>query len=787
MTAASQIMTDPPVADSGAIGVHVGQVNAREKVTGRAVYVGDMHLPGMLHVKVLRSPYAHALIKRIDTSAAKNLPGVHAVLTGEDTPEIETGLEYKEHRILASRKVRFIGEEVAAVAAISEDVAQDALDLIRVEYDELPGLFTAEEALSCETSVHDGRRQGDRNNVASDIVVTRGDVDRAFEDAAIVYEAEYDVHAQYHGYLEPMGAVAEMSPDGRLTVWAPTQNLHFVRARFAEALGMRTSSIRVIQTMIGGAFGGKGAFEEPCTLIAAFVATRVKRPVRYVHTRIDDFLTTRAHMPQRLWLKMGVDKDGILVGKDIRIVGECGAYAGTSRIVLKNSLIRADNAYRLKNSRAAGVLVYTNNPPRGAFRGMGAQQGAFAVNAHMDVLAEKLGIDPLELHRRNASQVGDTTIHGWELASCGLTQCIEEVGRASGWDGKFRQQKPEEGAAVRRGVGFALATHSTGSRSLGDWNGASVILRLEDDGRVTLITSESDMGQGAHTVLAQICARELKVPIGHVKVVNPDTDSAPFGFGTFGSRVTLVTGEAVIRAAAQAMAKLKAIAAQKLGVAEGELEASNGEIYVRSSNPNQKLTYEELVRMHLLRPDGEGITVIGSFDGPSVMADANSYGNVALSYTFSAQVAEVEVDTKTGKVTLVSTHVADDCGRALNPTAVHGQTVGGAAQAIGWTLYEHLQYQDGGLLNGEFADYVMPTADALPDIHSIIVESIDPNGPYGAKGSSETAIGPGAAAIANAVYDAIGVRIDSLPITPEKVLDGLRAKKNAEMGVVADA
>lgn len=773
----------PEGAASSLIGTHVGQVTGREKVIGGAIYVGDMKLPGMLHVRVLRSPYAHARIIGIDTSAAKALPGVHLVMTGEDTPEIRTGLQYKEHRILATGKVRFIGEEVAAVAAISEDVAQDAIDLIRVDYEELPALLTPEDAVAADVSIHDERP----DNIARSIDIVRGDVDAAFAEAAFVHEAEYEVHGQYHGYLEPMGAIAQMAGDGRLTVWAPTQNIHFSRARYAEALGLPTSSVRVVQTMIGGGFGGKGAFEEPCSLIAAFMATRTKRPVRYVHNRLDDFITTRTHMPQRIWLKIGLDRNGLIVGKDIRITAECGAYIGTSRIVLQNSMLRADNSYRMKNSRSRGLLAYTNNPPHGAFRGMGAQQGAFAMNAHLDAMAEMIGLDPLELHRRNASQTGDTTVHGWHLGSCGVTECIATAGEAIGWDDKFKPRSAERDEAerastpspLRRGVGFALATHSTGSRALGDWNGASVILRLNDDGRATLLTSESDMGQGAHTVLAQICAEELKLPISHVTVANPDTDSAPYGFGTFGSRVTLITGQAVMRAANEVMAKLFACAAQQLGVGEDELEASNGAIHARSANPNQSLTYRELVKANLLRADGESIQAMANYDAPTKVADSDLYGNVALSYTFAAQVAEVEVDTETGKVTLLQTYVADDCGRALNPLAVHGQTCGGAVQAIGWTLYEQLHYQDGQLLNGEFADYVMPTADSVPEVHSLIVETIDPNGPYGAKGSSETAIGPGAAAIANAVYNAIGVRIRTLPITPEKILAGLREKNRA--------
>jgi CO/xanthine dehydrogenase Mo-binding subunit len=756
------------------IGVSTPQVNAREKVLGRAVYAGDIQFSGMLHVKVLRSPYAHARITKIDTAAAKALPGVHLVLTGEDTPNRLCGVIRKEQRILAADKVRFIGEEVVAVAATDEAIARDALELVRVEYEELPALFDPEKALASSICVHEDRTVGKHHNVAHEYEVNRGNVDAAFSEATAIYEASYEVHPQYPGYMEPLATVAWMDGNGRLTVWTPTQTPFLTRGRYSEALGIPASHIRVIQPMIGGAFGAK-TLEEHHSLIAALVATRTARPVRYVNSRLEDFQGARSSVPERIWLKMGVDQDGMVIAKDVRLIADCGAYAGLAAEVVQVSIMRSDNMQRLQNVRARGFVAYTNNPPHGSFRGFGGQQMSFAVNSHMAVLAEKLGLDPLEMHKRNAIRTGDTTLHGWQIGTGGLPQCLDQAGEAIDWTEKRKRAKGT--GSRRRGIGVGAAIHVSGNRAMGDWDGATIVLKVNGDGRITLLTGEADMGQGANTMLSQVCAQELSIPISHVTVVPPDTDVSPFGLGTIASRVTITAGNAALRAAREARGKLLALAAEKLEVAESDLEASNGEIYVRSVGPNRKLTFGDLARMHIFRQGGEGIQITASYDTPTVMADRKTlYGNVAPAYTFAAQTVEVEVDIETGQIEIVETFLSEDCGKILNPLAVHGQTSGAAVQGIGWTLYEHLQFQDGQLMNGNFADYTMPTADSVPDIRAGAIETIDPNGPFGAKGASETAIVPGAGAIANAVYDAVGVRINSLPLTPEKVLAALREK-----------
>ncbi|KUE87528.1 4-hydroxybenzoyl-CoA reductase [Cupriavidus necator] len=754
------------------VGSSTPQVTAREKVMGRAQYAGDIKLPGMLHAKVLRSPHPHARIVRIDTSAAKALPGVKLVVTGHDVPARNWGPHRKEQRILACGVVRHVGEEVAAVVAVSEEIARDALDLVRIEYEALPALLTPEAALADGApEIHAGTR-----NIGHEMHIVRGDVDAAFEACAAVHEATYDMHSQYPGYLEPMASVAAQDGNGRLTLWASTQSVFLARARLAEALDRPVSTIRVVQATTGGGFGAK-IVEENNSLICAFLASRLERPVRLVNNRLEDFQGARASVPMKVWLRMGLSADGVILAKDVRIAAECGAYSGLAGDVMHVTAMRSDNMHRVQNVRSHAVMAYTNNPPRGAFRGFGGQQMQFPLNCHLTVLAGMLGMDPVEVHKRNAIGAGETSVHGWKISSTGMAECLEMTRKAIGWDEK--RAAPRGTGTRRRGVGIAAAMHVSGNRTLGNWDGSTILLKINEDGRAMLQTSECDMGQGANTMLSQICAQELGIPLSHVTVMAPDTDTAPFCLGSLASRVTIIAGNALLRAAREARQKLLALAAEKLGVDAEQLEIADGRI-AAPGQPDKSATLAEIARLHIFRHGGEGIHVRATYDAPTVMHDADYYGNVAPAHSFAAQAVEVEVDTGTGQVTVIDSFVADDCGKAINPLAVHGQTHGATVQAIGWTLYENLQYEDGRLMNGNFADYTMPTADAVPMLRTDVVESNDPNGPYGAKGASETAILPGAAAIANAVFDAVGVRIQSLPITPEKVLAGLRELKQKE-------
>lgn len=751
------------------LGVDTPQVTARAKVTGRALYAGDYKAPGMLHAKVLRSPYPHARIVRMDTSAARALPGVKAVLTGEDAPGTLWGAHHKERAVLAKGVVRYCGEEVAAVAATTEEIARDALDLIQVEYEELPAILTPEEAMDEEAfGIHPGR-----DNVGHRIAFERGDVEAGFAGADLIHEATYTTHSQYPGYMEPMATVASLDPDGRLVLHTSTQAVNLVRMQVAMTLGLPVSRVRVIQATTGGGFGGK-IVEDDNQLLAGLLALRTRRPVRLVNNRLEDFQAACASVPERITLKLGMRRDGTIVAKEVRIIAECGAYAGLSGDVMHVSAMRSDNMHRNPNVRAEATLYYTNNPPRGAFRGFGGTQMQFALNSHIDTMARQLGLDPVQVHKTNALRTGETSVHGWHIGSTGLQECVDQATQALGWAEK--RQRPAGQGTKRRGVGMAAVMHVSGNRTIGNWDGSTVIVKINEDGRVFIISGECDMGQGAATMLSQIVAHELGLPLSDIHVVAPDTDVSPVAVGTLASRVTMSGGNAAIVAARKARDELFALAAPRWGVQPQDLTIAGGAVFV-TEQPGQRATLAELARQHIWSHGGGGIQVSGSWDPKTVMHDDRLYGNIAPAHSYAAQAVEVEVDTETGQVSVIDSYVADDCGKALNPVAIHGQTNGATVQAIGWTLYEQLHYENGRLANGNFADYTMPTADAVPMLRGGFVETHDPNGPYGAKGASETAILPGAAAIANAVHDAVGVRITDLPITPEKVLAALRAQR----------
>lgn len=750
----------------GAIGSPIPQVNARDKVQGRAVYAGDIRLPRMLHARILRSPHPHARILDIDTTAAVALPGVRVVVTGADAPARPWGISHKHQHILARGVARFVGEEIAAVAADSPEIAEQALDLIAVTYEELSPLLDPARSLDADApEVHPG------GNLAHQYDIVRGDTDAGFAAADLVHEATYSTHSQYPGYMEPMATIAHQDAQGRLHVWTSTQTVFLARQRMAEALDRPISTIRVIQAAVGGAFGGK-ILEERSSLIAAFLATRTDRPVRLVLNRLEDMLSGCFSVPEVIRLKIGMTRDGTITAKEVDILADCGAFAGLAPDVMGVSAMRSDNLQRITNLQVRARMVYTHTMPRGAFRGFGGTQMLFALNSHMQTMADMLDMDVYELHRRNMTRAGDVTIHGWQIGSCALPACLDHVRSAIRWDDK--RAAPRAAGVLRRGLGMGIAMHVSGNRIIGNWDGSTIVLRVNEDGRAVIHTGESDMGQGAFTMLVQVCAAELGIPVSHISVHAPDTDVSPFAIGTLASRVTINGGMAMVRAARAARATILAAAAQKYEMNPADLDICDG--IIRSPLRNDLAApLAEICRYHIYRHGGEGILIKETHDPDTVRMDAQMRGNVSPAYSFAAQAVEVEVDTETGQVRVIESHLADDCGVAINPLAVHGQSNGAAAQSLGWAMYEELRFEGGALTNGNLADYTMPTADAAPTLHSHIVESYEPNGPLGAKGASETAILPGAPAIANAVFDAVGVRITDLPITPEKILAGLAA------------
>ena len=761
-----------PRDDASPIGQSIPPINAREKVSGTAVYAADIKLPRMLHATVLRSTYAHARIRHIDVEAARRSPGVKAVLTGADTPKA-WGIIRKDEHVLAVDKVRFIGEEVAAVAAVDEYGALEALEKIRVDYEELPAVFDTRAALAPDApEIHDGTR-----NIARDIAFDRGDVEAGFAEAAVIHEAVYETPYQYHASMEPMASVAAVDGSGKLTLWAPVHSVHRTLLRLAEVLDMPTSRIRVIQSVVGGSFGGKLS-EDSNLYIAAHLALACHAPVRLVNTRTEDFLGARPRMPTRIELKMGADREGHITAKDAVIYADNGAYTGLSPEVILVTALRLDNLYRQKNIRTRAKLVYTNKIPSGGFRGFGGPQIAFALDSHMHSLAEKLGMDPVEFQLRNAVEPNERTVHDWQMSSCELAQCLRIADRESG----RRQKKAERANAagrLRRGIGIGTSLHVSGARQVADWDGSTVTLKFNPDGRAVVVCGEGDLGQGGATMLQQIAAATLGLPVDHVSVSAADSETTPYTWGAVASRLTRIAGNAVMAAARAARRELLATAAQMLEVKEDDLTITNGSIHVVGV-PDLAVSVGKACYTHQLRPGGEAIFARATYDAPTVVADHKTYlGNVSAACSFAVQAIEVEVDTETGVVRVVDIVAVDDVGRVLNPQSAEGQIHGAIAQGVGYALHEQLALENGRLLNGNLADYIVPNALSYPAPRTTIVDGYEPHGPYGAKGASEAPISATAGAIANAIYDAVGVRITSLPITPEKVLTALRTKGGA--------
>ena len=751
--------------DSPLIGKSLPPLNAREKVSGSAVYAADMKLPRMLHAKVLRSTYPHARIVHIDVEAARRMPGVKAVLTGADTPKA-WGIIRKDEHVLAVDKVRFIGEELAAVAATDEYAALDAIEKIRVEYEALPAVFDTRAALEPGApEIHAGT-----GNVARDIAFERGSIEAGFAEAAVIHEAVYETPYQYQAAMEPMASVAAVDGSGKLTLWAPVHSVHRTMLRLGEALGLPTSSIRVVQTVVGGSFGGKLG-EDSNLYITARLALACRAPVRLVNTRVEDFVGARPRMPTRIELRMGANREGVLTAKDAVIYGDNGAYSGLTPEVILVTALRLDNLYRQKNVRTRARLVYTNKIPSGGFRGFGGPQIAFALDSHMDMLAEKLGMDPVELRLRNAVRPNEVTLHDWKMSSCELEQCLRIADRES-----RKVKKADPKGPLRRGIGIGTSLHVSGARQVADWDGSTVTLRFNPDGRAVVVCGEGDIGQGGATMLQQIAAATLGIPPEHVSVTQADSDTTPYTWGAVASRLTIIAGNAVLAAARSARRQLLATASHLLEAREDDLVISNGSIHVVGV-PDMAVSVAKVCNTHQLRPGGEAIFAHATFDPPTVVADRKTYlGNVSSACSFAVQAIEVEVDTETGVMRILDIVAVDDVGRVLNPQSAEGQIHGAIAQGAGYALHEQLALENGRILNGNLADYVIPNSLSIPSPRTTIVDGYEPNGPYGAKGASEAPISATAGAIANAIYDAVGVRITSLPITPEKILNALRAK-----------
>ena len=746
--------------DNRVIGKNTVNIHAGQKVTGQAVFASDFKLHNMLYGKVLRSPLPHARILNIDTSGAEKIKGVRVIVTGKDIPKVKFGPNIQDEYALAVDKVRYIGDEVAIVAAEDEDTASAALELIKVDYEPLPAVFEPEAAMQEGAPlVHHQER-----NIAMQALIQRGDLEKGFAQSDYILAESYSTPLVHQCYLEPITCVAEWHSTGKLTVWAPTQEPFIQRHEIATALQIPESNVRIIQPFAGGGFGGK--CDQKLLVVAAVLARNSGRPVRLANTRKEEFFATRPRAPMTIDLKMGVRKDGKIMAKQTKIVIDNGAYTSQGIGIWGVATIRSDSLYHTENITTESFLVYSNKVPTGAFRGFGNPQMHFALETHLDALAKGIHMDPLELRLKNIVRKGDTTVHGWKLDSCGLEECLVKAADAASW--KEKREKKTTASDKVRGIGLACLVHVSGNRAVcPDYDGSSALVEIHRDGKVKIFCGEPDVGQGSATLFAQIAAEELSLKVEEIEVENSDTDRTPYCLGAFASRVTALGGNAVKLAVQNARQELLDAVAKSLRVSREEVTFQNGKIKAGK----QTLSFKEAAWVaHGVRA-GAPVLGVGMYDVGFPLQDVRTmYGNASIGYPFGVQVAEVEVDTKTGEVEILNYVAAQDVGKAINPIAVEGQIEGGIVQGIGYALMEEQQWENGKILNPSFCDYKIPTMEDVSSIEVILVETNEPKGPYGAKGAGEPPIVPTAPAIANAIYDAVGIRIKELPMNPEKIL-----------------
>lgn len=747
------------------IGKRVPRIDALAKATGEAKYTDDLTLPRMLIGKLLRSPLPHAKILHIDISRAKRLVGVKAVVTGQDTPGRKYGSIMKESYMdrypLAIDKVRFIGEEVAAVAAVDEDTALEALDLIHVDYEELPAVFDPDEAMKPEAPlVHEGKK-----NAIKSLFLEFGDVSEGFKSADYVREDQFTTQAVAHAPLEPHAALASVDSSGKITLWSSTQSPFILCRDLAQTLNIPKTKIRVIKPFVGGGFGGKMEML-PLDFCSAFLSMKTGQPVKIVHTREEEFLGTQQRHPVIVRLKTGVKRDGTLVAKDCYLVTDTGAYITHGPMILYLTCSFLIMIYRIPNIKYQGYCVYTNNPVRGAMRGHGNPQIRFADESQLDLIAKDLGIDPVEIRLKNAIRTGDTTPNRLKINSCGLTEAIERCAGTSDWERKWGNP------ARHKGIGIACGDHLSGGKTTEPYDSSSVFIKVEEDGRVIILSGGSDIGQGLDSILCQIVAEEFGILVEDVSIVAADSDVTPQDLGSYGSRATFVVGNACRLAAADAKDQLLRTASEKLEVAVEDLEFKNRRISVKGT-PQKGMSLSEAV----IASQGS-VLGRGTYDSNTEIPNRKGEGNISPAYSFGAQVAEVEVDPDTGKIDVLQFIGAHDVGFALNPMHIEGQIEGSIVMGQGQALYEELLIKKGLTLNPSFLEYKVPTAMESSKIFPIIVEPVDPEGPYGAKGMGESTMIPTIPAIANAIDHAIGVRVKDLPITPAKVLEMLKEKES---------
>jgi 4-hydroxybenzoyl-CoA reductase subunit alpha len=743
------------------------------KVTGQAQYAADLRLPGMLIGKILRSPYAHARIRAIDTSRAEALPGVKAVATGRDAPVPFGILPVSEDEYaLAVDKVRFVGDEVAAVAAVDEATARHALALIEVDYEILPAIFDPYEAMVREdVKIHETTRVA---NIERKINLTFGDVEAGFAAADYIREDSFFKDAATHAPIEPQSALAQFA-DGKLTVWTSTQVPHYLHRYLSKVLGLPADRVRVVKPTLGGGFGGKGE-PLPLEFAASILARKSGRPVKITYTREEVFLTHRGRHPMHMKLKTGVRKDGSITALHFENLLDGGGYGSYGVVTLYYSGQLLMGPYVVPAFHFEGARVFTNKPPCGAQRGHGGVQPRFAFEVHLDRIAADLGIDPLEIRLKNSVAPNTRTVNELRITSCGFKECLERAAEAVSWQG--RRGKLPKG----RGLGIAGGIYISGAASpiyFNPMHHSNVRIETDRSGRVTVFSGASDIGQGSDTMLAVVAAETLGVSPESIRVVSADTDTTPVDLGSYSSRVTFMAGNACRQAALAIRESLISAVAAKYEIPAEHVELHNQTVEIHGESITT-LSFAEAIAIAETHTGGT-VCGVGGYTPPDLAGKYRGGGvGPSPAYSFGAHAAEVEVDTETGSIKVLRLVAAHDLGRALNPPAAEGQLEGAAVMGLAETLLErHTFLSTGQHETPSFLEYKIPTALDVPDIEPILVESVDPDGPFGAKECGEGSLHPSIPAVVNAVYDAVGVWFHEAPITPEAVLAALKKKEKS--------
>ena len=751
------------------IGKPLRKVDALAKCTGDTRYADDLELPRMLYAKLLRSPLPHARIRGIRTDRAAKLDGVYAVITGLDLPE-KFGImpSTQDEEALVVDKARHAGDPVAAVAARTEAIAEEALKLIEVDYEPLKPILSIEEALAATEDsdrIHTWNR---RANIQKAVSFEFGDVAGGFEQAEQIFEDTFFFQGNAHLPMEQHCAMAQYGPQDKLTLWSSTQTPHYLHRALSKVLKLPMSRIRVIAPPVGGGFGGKS---DPFSheICVSKLAMMTGRPVKITLTREETFYVHRGRHPVKMWIKTGVKNDGTLQAMHFRSFLDGGGYSsyGLASVYYTGALQTV--TYKLPAYKFEGVRVFTNKPACGPKRGHGAPQPRFALEVQLDKIAEKLRIDPIELRLKQLVEPNSMTVNGLKISTCGLKECIEKVAARAEWKKKFR--KLPHG----HGIGFAASAYISGAGLPIYWNEmphSGVQIRLDRGGGITVFCGSSDIGQGSDSILVYAVAEEFGVEPADIRVVTADTDLTPVDLGSYSSRVTVMTGNAAIQACGKLKEMLFQVAGEFLELPVDDLEMAEGQVRSRSY-PKRAISFVECVEKAETKFGTLGAT--GSYRPPKHPANYKGSGvGPTPAYTYSTSIVELCCDPETAEVKIEKVWIAHDCGRAFNPLLVEGQTEGSVYMALGEVLMEEQVFRKNGLHKfPSILDYKSPTTLETPEIETILIETDDPEGPYGAKEAGQGPLLPVIPAVVNALYDAIGVRIDELPITPDKVLRAL--------------